>query len=92
LSGSPPVKTKTGTWRVVVVFALGVGELIGVGDGLGGGAAVFAGQVAALGHLPDGEERGFVVVDGAARGDGMHGLKRLHEASWEPGWAGSENS
>jgi hypothetical protein len=57
---------------------LGVGQLVGVGDGLGGGAAVLAGQVAGLGDLPDGEEGGFVKVQSATGGNVVH---RLHETS-----------
>ena len=57
---------------------LGVGQLVGVGDGLGGGAAVLAGQVAGLGDLPDGEEGGFVKVQPATGGNVVH---RLHETS-----------
>jgi hypothetical protein len=48
-------------------LAFGVGQLVGVGDGLGGGAAVLAGQVAGLRDLPDGQKGGFVEVQ-ARRG------------------------
>ncbi len=41
----------------------------GCGDGLRGGAAVFAGQITGLGDFPDGEERGFVVIQPAAGGN-----------------------
>jgi hypothetical protein len=47
-------------------------------DGLGGGAAVLAGQITGLGDFPDGEERGFIEVQPATSGNVVH---RLHEAS-----------
>ena len=40
-------------------LAFGVGQFVGMGDGLGGGAAVLAGQVAGLRDLPDGQEGRF---------------------------------
>ncbi len=54
------------------------GQLVGVRDGLRGGAAMLAGQVAGLRDFPDGEERRFVVVDPAAGGNVVH---RLHKTS-----------
>jgi hypothetical protein len=76
------VKTKIGTPiagdLVDQRLPLGVGELVGMGDGLGGGAAMLAGQVAGLRDLPDGEEGGFVKVQSATSGDVVH---RLHETS-----------
>ena len=59
-------------------LALGRGQLVRVGNGLGGGAAVLAGQVAGLRDLPDGQKGGFIEVQPAAGGNGVH---RLHEAS-----------
>ena len=59
-------------------FAFFVGELVRMRNGLGGGAAVLAGQVTGLRDLPDGEEGRFVVVDPAAGGNVVH---RLHETS-----------
>ncbi|MGA3008712.1 MAG: hypothetical protein ABSD72_00495 [Terracidiphilus sp.] len=56
----------------------GVGELVGVGNGLSGGATMLASQVAGLRYLPDCKERGFIKVQSAASGDVVH---RLHEAS-----------
>ena len=53
-----------------------------MGDGLGGGAAMLAGQVTGLGDLPDGEEWGFVEVQSATGGDVVH---RLHGTSYEIG-------
>ena len=63
------------------LFAFGGGELVGMGDGLGRGAAVFAGQIAGLGYLPDDQERLFVVVDVAALGKFIH---RFHIVSRTP--------
>ena len=59
-------------------LAFGGGQLVGVGDGLGGGAAMLAGQVAGLRDFPDGQERSFVEVQPAAGGNVVH---RLHGAS-----------
>ena len=69
-------------------LAFGVGQFVGVGDGLGGGAAVLAGQVAGLRDLPDGEKGGFVKVQSATGGDVVH---RLHETSSSiaAGWPGN---
>jgi hypothetical protein len=47
-------------------------------DGLGGGTAMLAGQVAGLRDLPDGEKGGFVKVQRATSGNVVH---RLHETS-----------
>jgi hypothetical protein len=49
-----------------------------MGDGLGGGAAMLAGQVTRLCDFPDGKERGFVEVQPATSGNIVH---RLHETS-----------
>ncbi len=63
-------------------LSFGVGQLVGVGEGLGGGAAVLAGQIAGLRDLPDGQKRGFVIIQAAASGDIAH---RFHETSSETG-------
>ena len=62
-------------------FAFGGGQLIGVRDGLGGGAAVLAGKITGLCDFPDGEEWGLVVIQPAAGGYVVHGL--LHRATSE---------
>ena len=59
-------------------FAFGVAELVGMGDGLGGGAAMFTGKVTGLSDFPDSEEGRFVEVQTAAGGNSVH---RLHETS-----------
>jgi len=64
-----------------------VGELVGVGDGLSGGAAMLAGQVAGLRNLPDGEKRGFVKVQSATGGMLCIGCMR---PPTESGWGGQE--
>ena len=56
-------------------LAFSVGELVGMRDGLGGGAAVLAGQVTGLRDFPDGQEGGFVEVEPATCGNVVH---RLH--------------
>ena len=56
-------------------FAFSVGELVGMGDGLGGGAAVLAGKVTGLCDFPDGKEWSFVEIKPATCGNVMH---RLH--------------
>ena len=68
-------------------LALGVIELVGVGDGLSGGAAVLAGQVAGLCDLPDGKKGGFVEVQSATGGNIVHRLHRtsIHISESGPG-------
>ncbi len=65
-SGSPPVSTKTGTSMTAISsirrLASAVVSSMRVAQGLGTGAAVYAGQIAGLGGLPDGHERPFVEV------------------------------
>jgi hypothetical protein len=72
-------------------LALGVGEFVGMGDGLGCCAAVLAGQIAGLRDLPDGEKGGLVEVQLSAVGNVVH---RLHEASSRIGvcWPGRERT
>jgi len=60
------------------LLALFMGQLVRVGNGLGRGATVLAGQVAGLGNLPDGQKGGFVKVQPATGGNVVH---RLHTAS-----------
>jgi hypothetical protein len=50
-------------------------QLVGVGDGLGGCAAVLAGQIAGLRNLPDGQKGRLIEVQPAASWDIVH---RLH--------------
>ena len=69
-------------------LAFFVRELVGVGNGLGGGAAMLAGQVAGLRDFPDGKKGRFVVVDPAAGGNVVH---RLHKASIRIAAAGRGN-
>jgi hypothetical protein len=49
-----------------------------MGDGLGGGAAMLAGQITGLRDFPDGQKRSFVEIQPAAGGNAVH---RLHGAS-----------
>jgi nucleotide-binding universal stress UspA family protein len=64
-------------------LAFGVGQLVGVGDGLGGGAAVLAGQVAGLRDLPDGQKRRFVVSSIPPRA-GMLCIGCIRRFPWQP--------
>jgi hypothetical protein len=55
-------------------FAFVRTELIGMGDGLGGGAAMLADQITRLRDFPDGQKRSFVEIQPAAGGNAVHGL------------------
>ena len=63
-------------------LAFSVRQFVRMRDGLGGGAAVFAGQITGLRDFPDGKKGGFVKVEPAASGNIVH---RLHKASYGTG-------
>ncbi len=59
-------------------FALVGAQLFGVGDRLGGGPAVFAGEITGLRDLPDCQKGSLVEIQSTTSGNVVH---RLHVAS-----------
>ena len=55
-------------------FAFVRAELVGMRDGLGGSAAMLAGQITGLRDFPDGQKRSFIEIQPAAGGNAVHWL------------------